>query len=73
LQGEKFDADGAYVRRWVPELRDLPDEWIQRPWEAPAAALRDAGIELGRTYPRPLVDHRQARGRALAALNAIKN
>ncbi len=63
-QGEKFDKGGAYVRRWVPELRNLPDRWLHRPWEAPAAVLADAGIELGRAYPRPLVDHQQARARA---------
>jgi deoxyribodipyrimidine photo-lyase len=73
LQGEKFDPDGVYVRRWVPELRALPDEWLQWPWEAPAAILAESGIELGHTYPQPLIDHREARSRALAALHEIKN
>jgi deoxyribodipyrimidine photo-lyase len=72
MQAEKFDPDGAYVRRWVPELRALPDRWLQRPWEAPTAALAESGIELGRTYPRPLIDHRKARTRALAALQRLK-
>jgi deoxyribodipyrimidine photo-lyase len=64
-QGERFDPTGTYVRRWVPELARLPDEYIHAPWTAPASVLRAAGIELGRTYPRPMVDHQQARDRFL--------
>lgn len=71
-QGEKFDADGTYVRQWVPELAGLPDKWIHRPWEAPRDVLRDAGVELGRTYPKPIVDHDVARRRALQALTTMK-
>ena len=67
-QGHKFDADGAYVRRWVPELRRLPAKWLQAPWTAPNEVLRDAGVRLGDTYPRPMVDHDVARARALDAL-----
>lgn len=67
LQGGKFDSDGAYVRRWVPELGALPSSWIHAPWEAPGKALRDAGVELGTNYPRPIVDHAQARAEALEA------
>ena len=66
-QGERFDADGAYVRAWIPELAMLPTRYIQRPWEASAAVLAEAGVVLGRTYPRPIVDHSFARGRFLAA------
>ena len=71
LQGEKFDAGGDYVRRWVPELAALPDEWLHRPWEAPAEVLRGAGIALGRDYPRPVIDHAEGRARALAAFAAL--
>ncbi len=72
LQGEKFDADGVYVRRWIPELTDLPSAYIHKPWGAPPAVLATAGIALGETYPLPLVNHAQARARALAAYNDIK-
>jgi len=71
-QGEKFDPNGDYVRRWVPELQALPNAWIQKPWDAPADILANAGIELGHTYPKPIVDHREARTRALDALRHIK-
>ncbi len=72
-QGEKFDAQGEYVRRWVPELARLADCWIHKPWQAPATVLRDAGIKLGRSYPLPIVDHSQARNRALAAFGKIRS
>lgn len=65
LQGEKFDPRGDYVRRYVPELAGLPAELIHRPAEAPAAALRAAGVELGKTYPEPIVEHALARDRFL--------
>jgi deoxyribodipyrimidine photo-lyase len=72
LQGEKFDAAGIYVSRWVPELAKLPAKWIHRPWEAPAAELARAGVTLGKTYPAPIVPHETARRRALAALASLK-
>jgi len=70
-QGEKFDPDGGYVRRWVPELRRLPDRWLQSPWTAPAEVMRDAGIVLGRDYPKPVIEHEKGRARALAALKTV--
>ena len=72
LQGEKFDPDGAYVRRWVPELARLPNSFIHKPWKATPLELADSGIVLGETYPAPIVDHDAARRRALDALQAIK-
>jgi len=70
-QGQKHDSDGAYVRRWVPELAGLPDTWLHRPWEAPADVLAEAGVELRATYPQPIVDHKEARDRALAAIKDL--
>ena len=66
-QGERFDPDGVYVRKWVPELANLPDKYVHAPWEAPAEVLAGAGVTLGGTYPRPLVDLPAARQRALDA------
>jgi len=73
LQGEKFDPDGAYVRRYVPELAGLDARYIHRPWAAPDDILRAAGVRLGVTYPQPIVDHAQARARALAAFEQMRS
>lgn len=69
-QGEKFDADGAYVRRFVPELARLPDRFLHSPWTAPEDVLRAAGVVPGKTYPAPIVDLAAGRERALAAYRA---
>jgi deoxyribodipyrimidine photo-lyase len=71
-QGMKFDPAGDYVRRWVPEIAALPDDWLHRPWEAPSQVLEAAGVTLGREYPRPVVDHAAARIAALEALASVK-
>ena len=73
LQGEKFDPDGAYVRRWVPELAQLPNDLIHQPWTATPIELASAGVDLGKTYPQPIVDHKQGRERALAAYAKIRS
>jgi deoxyribodipyrimidine photo-lyase len=72
LQGEKFDARGRFLRRWVPELARLPDMFIHRPAAAPPDVLARAGVRLSETYPQPLVDHGTARHRALAAYEQIR-
>ncbi len=71
-QGRKFDPEGAYVRRWCPELAGLDPEYIHAPFEAPDSALSNADIELGVTYPKPIVDLATARTQALAGYEAIK-
>jgi deoxyribodipyrimidine photo-lyase len=73
LQGQKFDAQGRYVRKWVPELAKLPDRWLHFPWEAPEEVLLKAQVALGKNYPFPIVDHRQARQQALEAFRTIKS
>ncbi len=65
LQGERFDPEGDYVRKYVPELAGLPAGVIHTPWEAPALVLKAAGVTIGETYPAPIVDHAVARERFL--------
>ena len=68
LQGQRFDPEGRYVRRYCPELNALPNKFIHSPWDAPKDVLDNANIELGTHYPQPLVDLKQSRQRALDAL-----
>lgn len=71
-QGEKFDPQGDYVRRWCPELARMPDKWTHQPWSAPTSVLAEAGVELGRDYPEPIVSHAIAREVALEAFRRIQ-
>ncbi len=64
-QQARFDADGAYVRRYVPELADVPDEFLSEPWTMPAEVQREVGCVIGRDYPEPVIDHAAARREAL--------
>ena len=66
-QGQKFDPDGDYVRRFVPELAGLPNRYLHAPWTAPAALLAAAGVQLDKDYPRPVIDLKESRERALSA------
>lgn len=70
-QGKKFDPRGNYVRAHVPALGALPDRWIHEPWNAPQSVLVHAGVVLGETYPRPIVDHAEARTRALDVFRSL--
>jgi deoxyribodipyrimidine photo-lyase len=72
LQGEKFDPNGDYVRKYVPELAKLPTAFLQNPWDAPLKVLISAGVRLGETYPNPIVNHEFGRQRALAAYQTLK-
>lgn len=71
LQGKKFDTEGAYVRRWLPELAGLPNEYIHAPWDAPKEVLAAAGVTLGETYPKPIIEHEKGRARALDAYQRL--
>jgi deoxyribodipyrimidine photo-lyase len=71
-QGEKFDPHGDYVRKWCPELAKLPAKWIHQPGNVPQGILDDAGVEFGRSYPKPIVNHPAAREAALEAFAHFK-
>ena len=71
LQSEKFDPAGEYLARYCPELAGLPVKFRHRPWEAPDDVLREAGLRLGVDYPKPILDLRQTRERALASFKAL--
>jgi deoxyribodipyrimidine photo-lyase len=71
-QGQRFDGGGRYVRRWVPELANLPDKYLHAPWLAPGEVLAAAKVRLGETYPHPCIDHMAARQRALDAWHGMR-
>ncbi|GAA0173272.1 DNA photolyase [Lithospermum erythrorhizon] len=71
FEGEKFDPNGEYVRRWLPELSRLPTEWIHHPWDAPEPVLQAAGVELGSNYPLPIVEINAAKIRLEEALSQM--
>ena len=73
LQSQKFDPEGIYIKKWIPELAQLPSLYIHEPHKAPLNILKSAGITIGGTYPKPIVDHGLARNRALAALKRLSN
>jgi deoxyribodipyrimidine photo-lyase len=72
LQGRRFDPDGVYVRRWVPELAGLADADLHEPWAAGPLSLAAAGVVLGETYPEPIVDLKASRARALDAYDEAR-
>jgi deoxyribodipyrimidine photo-lyase len=69
-QGERFDPDGAYVRRHVPELAPVPTRWIHQPWAMPEDVAAGCGVRIGVDYPAPIVDHAEARRAAIAWFEA---
>ena len=72
LQGEKFDSEGTYVKRWVPELKSISKKFIHKPWEMEESDQRASNIIIGKDYPKPIVKHNEARESALKAFQKIK-
>jgi deoxyribodipyrimidine photo-lyase len=72
-QGERFDPEGNYVRQWVPELAGVPAKWIHQPHRAPERVMAEAGVKLGETYPRPVVNLEATRREALIAYRRMKS
>jgi deoxyribodipyrimidine photo-lyase len=70
LQGEKFDPDGEYIKKYLPELKNLPKKFIHKPWELSEMELEKYGVKLGKNYPNQIVLHEEARKKAL---NLYKN
>jgi deoxyribodipyrimidine photo-lyase len=73
LQGRRFDPGGEYVRRWVPELRQVPADRTHAPWEMTADEQAEAGCRIGADYPAPIVGHGAARARALGAYRLVRD
>ena len=72
-QSEKFDPEGIYIRKYCPELARLDNKFIHKPWLASYTVLKKAGITLGKSYPRPMMDLKVSRGQALEAYKRLKN
>ena len=72
LQGEKFDSKGDYIKKWCPELKNIPNEFLHKPWEMPEELQKEKNIILGKTYPLPIVKHEEARNLALKAFQDLK-
>ena len=71
-QGEKFDGEGHYTRQYLPELAQLPKKYLYQPWAAPEKVLKEAKVELGVNYPKPMVEVKQSREQALEAFKSLK-
>jgi deoxyribodipyrimidine photo-lyase len=73
LQGLRFDAKGEYTKKYVPELKNLPEKYLFSPWDAPKTVLEEAGIFLGETYPYPIVDLGHSRRQALSSYERLRD
>ena len=72
LQGEKFDKEGIYTKKWVPELKNIPNEFLYKPWELEKKYQEQLRIVIGKDYPEPIVEHSKARNLALEAFQSLK-
>ena len=72
-QGQNFDEEGIYTKKWVPELSKIPNKYLFNPWEASSDILNTANLELGKDYPLPIVNIKESRNIALQAFETIKN
>ena len=72
LQGIKFDNDGVYTKKWVPELKNMPNEFLHKPWELEKKYQEEIKIIIGKDYPAPIVVHEEARAAALDAFQTLK-
>ena len=72
LQSKKFDLQGEYLRRYLPELELLPDKYIHCPWEMPLEMQQKIGFKLGKDYPNPIVSLSESRSRALSSYKRVK-
>ena len=72
LQGEKFDKEGIYTKKWVPELKNIPSKFLYKPWELEKKYQEQIKVIIGKDYPAPIVIHEEARASALEAFQSIK-
>ena len=72
LQGEKFDSDGEYTKKYVRELKDMPKQYLFKPWVAPDRVLKSCGVKLGKNYPYPIVDLKYSRDAAIGSYKRLK-
>ena len=73
MQGQKFDPDGKYTKKYIPELKDMPNKYLFNPWEAPKDVLDSANVKLGKDYPMPIVEIGSSRQKALEAFATTKS
>ena len=73
MQGQKFDPDGKYTKKYIPELKDMPNKYLFNPWEAPKDVLDLANVKLGKDYPMPIVEIGSSRQKALEAFASTKS
>ena len=73
MQGQKFDPEGIYTKKHLPELKNVPPKYLFNIWEAPDHVLKEAGVTLGIDYPKPILDLKTSREEALAAFSSLKS